>query len=78
MIMKEAVEDKKMELFWSGMKIPENGVDDLDLINTSNLRGLINDGIVKYNQRYTVQGIISDTVGNTNIPTTVHSNNEAT
>ena len=37
MIMKEAVEDKKMELIRSGIKIPENNVDVLDLIDTSDL-----------------------------------------
>ena len=55
MIMKEAVEDKKMELIQSGIKFLENNVDVLDLINTSDLYGLINDGINKYNHRNTVQ-----------------------
>ena len=78
MVMKEAVEDKKMELMRSGTKIPENDVDDLDLINTLELYGLINDGINKYNHRNTAQGVTNDMVGNTNVPTTVHSSNEAT
>ena len=54
MAMKEAVEEKKMELIWSGTKILENNVDVFDLINTSDLYGLINDGINKYNHRNTV------------------------
>ena len=53
-------------------------MDVLDLINTSDLYGLINDGIVKYNQHNTVQGVTNDIVGNTNVPTTVHSNDKAT
>ena len=73
---KETVEDKKMELTRSGMKIPENDVDVLDLIDTSDLYRLINDGINKYNHRNTVQGATNDTVDNTNIPTTVHSSNK--
>ena len=76
MIMKEAVEDKKMELTRSSMKIPENNVEVLNLINTSNLYGLINDGINKYNHRNTVQGVTNDMVGNTNVSTTVHSSND--
>ena len=62
MVMKEAVEDKKMEKIRSGMKIPENDVDVLDCIDTLDLYGLINDGIVKYNQRNTVQGFNNDTL----------------
>ena len=54
MVMKEAVEDKKMELTRSGMKIPENDVDVLDLIDTSQLHGLSNDGIDKYSRSNTV------------------------
>ena len=34
MIMKKVVEDKKMELTQSGMKIPENDVDVLSLFDT--------------------------------------------
>ena len=60
------------------MMFPENNVNVLDLIDTSDLYALINYGINKYNQRSTVQGFINDTVVNTNVPTTVHSNNEAT
>ena len=66
--MKEAVENKKMELMRSGTKIPDNNVDVLDLINTLELYGLINDGIDKHNHCYTVQGSIHDMVGNTNVP----------
>ena len=54
MVMKEAVEDKKMELMQSGTKIPIKDLDVLDLIDTSDLYGLINDGISKYNHRNTV------------------------
>ena len=78
MVMQEAVEDKKMELMQSGTKIPVKYVDVLDLINTSELYGLINDGINKYNNRNTVQGSINNMVGNTHIPTMVHNSNEAT
>ena len=78
MIMKEAVEDKKMELTQAGMKIPDNDADVLSLFDTSELYGLINDGINKYNHRNTVQGCINDMVGNTNVPVVVHNSNEAT
>ena len=54
MIMKEAVEDKKMELTQSGMKIPGNNADVLSLFDSSELYGLINDGINKYNHHNTV------------------------
>ena len=78
MVTKEAVEDKKMELMRSGMKIPMSDVDVLDLIDTSDLYGLINEGIDKYNNRNTVQGFINDMVDNANVPTMVHNSNEAT
>ena len=78
MAMKEVVEDKKMELTRSGMKILENNVDVLSLIDTSEVYGLINDSINKYNQRNTVQRFINDMVGNTNIPAVVHNSNETT
>ena len=39
--MKEAVEDKKVELKQSGTKIPAKDVDVLRVINTSDLYGLI-------------------------------------
>ena len=78
MITGKTVEDKKMQLTRSGMKIPENDVDVLDLINTSNLYGLINDNIDKYNHCNTVQGVTNDMIGNTNVSTTVHSSNEVT
>ena len=44
-VMKEAVEDKKVELKQSGKEIPAKDVDILRLIDTSYLYGLINDGI---------------------------------
>ena len=34
MVMKKAVEDKKMDLMRSGTKIPENDIDVLDLLDT--------------------------------------------
>ena len=75
--MKEAVRDKMKELIRSGKKIPENAVDVLDLIDTSDLYGLINEGINKHYHRNTPQGVTNDMLGITNIPTTVHNNNEA-
>ena len=78
MVMKEAVEDKKMELIRSGMKIPENDVDVLDLIDTSDLYGMINEGINKHYQRDTAQRVTNDMVNITNVSITAHSNNEAT
>ena len=62
----------------SGTKIPEKDVDVLDLIDTLELYGLINDNIEKYNDCNIVQGFINDMVGNTNIPTMVHNSNKAT
>ena len=41
--MKEAVRDKMLELIQSGKKILENDVDVLDLIDTSDLYGMINE-----------------------------------
>ena len=61
-----------------GTKIQAKDLDVLCLINTFNLYGLINDGINKNNNRYTVQGFITDMVGNTNVPTVVESDNKAT
>ena len=78
MIMKESAEDKKMEQTRYGMKIPENYVDVLNLTDTSDLYGLIKDGINKYNHRNKVQRVTNDMVGNTNFLTTVHSSNKAT
>ena len=74
--MKEAVEDMKMELMQLGTKIPAKDIDVLCLIDTSDLYGLINDGINKYNDRNTVQGFINDTISNTNVPIVVESSNE--
>ena len=76
--MKEAVEDKKVELKQSGTKIPAKDVDVLRLINTSDLYGLINDGINKYDDHNTVQGFINNMVGNTDSPTVVEGNNKMT
>ena len=78
MVMKEALEDKKVELMQLGTKIPAKEVDILCLINTSDLYRLINDDINMYNDRNTVQGFINNMVGNTNVPTVVESNNVAT
>ena len=78
MVMKKVVEDKEMELMQSGTKISAKDIDVLSLIDTSDLYGLINDGINKYNDRNTVKGFINDMVGNTNVPTVVDSSNKAT
>ena len=50
-VINEAVRDKMLELIQSGKEIPENNVDVLDLINTSDLYGMINDGINTHYQR---------------------------
>ena len=71
MVMKIAVEDKKVELMQLGTMIPAKGVDVLCLIDTSALYKLINDGINKHNDCNTVQGFINDMVGNTNVPTEI-------
>ena len=78
MVMKEAVEDKKMKLMQSGTKIPTKDVDVLCLINTCKLYWLINDGINKYNNGNSVQGFINNMVGNTTVPTVVERGNKAT
>ena len=78
MIMKEVVEEEKMELTQSGMKIPENVADILSLFDTLELYGFINNNINKYNHRNPVQGVTNDMVGNTNVPTTSHSSNKPT
>ena len=59
-------------------KMSMNNIDVLDLIDTLELYGLINDGIDKYNNRNTVQGFINDMVSNTNVSTKVHNSNKAT
>ena len=76
--MKEAVEDKKVELNKSGTKIPAKDVNVLRLIDTSDLYGLINGGINKYNDHNTVQGFINNMVGDTDAPTVVEGNSETT
>ena len=76
--MKEAADDKKVELKKSGTKIPDKNIDVLRLINTSDLYGLIHDTINKFNDRYTVQEFINDMVGNTDAPTVVKSIDKAT
>ena len=77
-VIKETVEDKKVELKQSGTKIPAIDVDVLRLIDTSNLYGLINDGINNYNDRDTMQGFINNMVDNTNTATVVENNNKTT
>ena len=67
-----------MKLMLSGTKIPTEQVDDLCLIATFELYGVINEGIDKYNEFNTVQGFINDMVGNTNLPNMVGSGNKAT
>ena len=76
--MKEAVEDKKVELKQSGTKIPAKDVDILRLIDTSYLYGLINDGINKYNDSNTTQGFINNMFDNTNTATVVKNSNKTT
>ena len=76
--MKEAVEDKKMELIRLGTKIPAKDIDVLSLIDTLDLCGLINDSINKYNDSNTVKGFINGMIGNTNVPNMVDSSNNAT
>ena len=49
-VMKETVRDKMLELIQSGKKIPENDVDVLDLIDTSEVYQMINEGINKHYQ----------------------------
>ena len=46
-VMKEAVRDKMLELIQSSKKTPDNDVDVLDLIDTSDLYGMITEGINK-------------------------------
>ena len=55
------------------MQISENDADVLSLFDTLELYGLINEDINKYNHRNTAQGVTNNMVGNTNVPTTVHS-----
>ena len=77
-VIKEAVEDKKMELMQLGTKIPVKDIDYINHINTFKLYGLINDSIDNYNDHNTVQGFINNMVGDTNAPTVVESGNKAT
>ena len=77
-VMNKTVRDKMLELIQSGKKIPENDVDVLDLINTSDLYGIINDGINKHYQYDAAQRVTNDMVNITTVSTTAHSNNEAT
>ena len=77
-VMKETVDNKKVELKQSGTKIPAKDVDILLLINTLGLYGLINDSINKYNDRNNVQGFTNDMVGNTDGPNVIEGINKAT
>ena len=61
-VMKEAVRDKMLELIQSGKKIPENDVDVLDLIDTSDLYQMINEGINKHYQRDKARRVTNDRV----------------
>ena len=76
--MIEAVEDKKMKLKQSDTKIPAKDVDVLRLIDTSDLYGLINDGIIEYNVCNMVQEFTNDVVGNVNALTMIEGINEVT
>ena len=51
-------------------------IQNLKKIDISDLYGLINESVNKYNHRNTAQGVTNDMVGITNVPTTVHSNND--
>ena len=77
-VLKEVVEDKKVELKRSVTKIPAKDIDVLRLIDTLDLYGLINDGINKYNDRNTIQGFINNMVDNMNTATVVENNNKMT
>ena len=77
-VMKQAIEDKKVELKQSGTKIPAKDVDILRLIDTLDLYGLINDSINKYNDCNTIQGFINNMIGNTNTATGVKNNYKTT
>ena len=77
-VMKEAVRDKMLELIQSGKKVKENNVDVLDLIDTSDLYGMINKGINKHYQRDAAQRVTNDALNTTNISTTAHSTNKVT
>ena len=67
-----------MELKRSGTKNPAKDVDVLRLIDTSDLYGLINDNINKYNDQNTVQRFTNDMVGNADAPTVIEGINKAT
>ena len=77
-VMKEAVENKKVKLKQSDKEIPTKDVVILRLIDTSYLYGLINDGINKYNDSNTTQGLINNMFDNTNTATVVDNNNKTT
>ena len=74
--MKEAMEDKKVELRQSGMEIPAEDVYIVHLIDTSYLYGLINDGVNKYNDFNITQ--ITSMFDDRNTATVVDTNNKTT
>ena len=76
--MREAVENKKVELKQSGTKIPAKDVDVLRHLDFSDLYGPINDGINKYNDCNTTQEFTNDMVGNADDPTVIEGIIEAT
>ena len=67
-----------LELMQSGKKISENDVDVLDLIDTSDLYGMINERINKHYQRDKARKVTNDIVNITNVSTIAHSNYKAT
>ena len=75
-VIKEAVEDKNAELRRHGIDIPAEDVDVLRLIDTSYLYGLINDGVIKYNDSHTTQ--ITNMFDNANTTTVIDTNNTTT
>ena len=70
-VMKEEFEGKTVELKQSSRKIPAKDVDVLRLIDTSDLYGLINDSINKYNDCNTAQEFTNNMVGNADASTVI-------
>ena len=77
-VMKEVVRDKILELIQSGKKIPENDVDVLDLIDTSDLYQMINEGINNHYQHDKARRMTNNRVNITNCSTTAHNNDKVT
>ena len=67
-----------LELIKSGKKIPENDVDVLDIINTSDIYGMINEGIKKHCQCDKARKVTNNMVNITHVSIITHSNYKAT